>query len=245
LNELIKINRRNIGDGEVPTVSARELHGFLGSKRQFSNWIIYQINAFRFIEGVDFIKLNNFVSSDSKPITEYHLTIDMAKELSMVERNEKGRQARQYFIACEKKAKQAPVDMLADPHAMRSLLLSYTEKVIELQDTINEIQPLADAHKRYGYADGLTCMTNAAKDLQVQPQALIRFMSKSRWIYKRAGSKTWTAYQDKIQQGLMSHKSTTVTTSDGREKTVDQALLTAKGIAKLSILLNPPVKKEC
>ena len=62
MNELIKIKRRNIGDGEIPTVNARELHGFLGSKRQFSNWIIYQINAFRFIEGVDFIKLNNFVN---------------------------------------------------------------------------------------------------------------------------------------------------------------------------------------
>ena len=85
-------------------VNARSLHKFLESERQFSNWITYQIDAFGFEQDIDFIKINNFVNGkNSKPLTDYHLSLDMAKELSMVERNAKGKEARRYFIECEKR----------------------------------------------------------------------------------------------------------------------------------------------
>ncbi|MDD9334082.1 MAG: antA/AntB antirepressor family protein, partial [Bartonella sp.] len=93
-------------------VNARELHAFLEVKRDFSNWIKDRINKYSFLKNQDYIVFANFGENlqGGRPSTEYHLTLDMAKELSMVEHNEKGRQARRYFIECEKKLKSQSVD---------------------------------------------------------------------------------------------------------------------------------------
>jgi len=93
----------------VPTVSARQLHSFLEVGKHFASWVQDRIASFGFVEGQDFVIFDNEFFPDSgktsggRPSKEYHLSIDMAKELSMVERNEKGKQARRYFIECEKR----------------------------------------------------------------------------------------------------------------------------------------------
>ncbi|MBV5317805.1 MAG: antA/AntB antirepressor family protein [Desulfobulbaceae bacterium] len=73
-----------VGTATIPTVNARDLHEFLESRKQFGNWVSERIRKCNFTEGVDFIKFNCLVKSDSKARTEYHLTLDMAKELAMV-----------------------------------------------------------------------------------------------------------------------------------------------------------------
>ncbi|WP_293914663.1 MULTISPECIES: antA/AntB antirepressor family protein [unclassified Sphingobacterium] len=105
--ELIKVTENN---GQS-VVSARDLHAFLGSKQDFSTWIKNRIKKYGFIENEDYSTLHNFVERGdsnlkSKSI-EYALTLNAAKELAMVEANDKGRQARKYFIECERMAKQA------------------------------------------------------------------------------------------------------------------------------------------
>ncbi|WP_145551912.1 phage antirepressor KilAC domain-containing protein [Yersinia mollaretii] len=57
------------------------------------------------------------------------------------------------------------------------------------------------------------------------------------WIYRRTGGRTWLAYQERIQQGVLEHKVTTVSRGDGSEKVVEQVLVTAKGLTKLSKML--------
>lgn len=106
MNELIKITEQN----GKRAVNARELHQFLESKQEFANWIKNRIEKYGFIEGQDFTSFDNFVKREtgSSVRKEYALSIDMAKELSMVENNEKGRQARKYFIECEKAATKQP-----------------------------------------------------------------------------------------------------------------------------------------
>lgn len=105
--ELIKITEHN---GER-VVSARELHKFLESKQQFADWIKDRINRYDLIENVDYGVFQNFMKNPNggRPLTEYALTIDAAKELSMVEGNERGKLARKYFIACEKKLKEMSI----------------------------------------------------------------------------------------------------------------------------------------
>lgn len=98
--ELIKITEQN----GKKAVSARELHSFLESKQDFSTWIKARIEKYGFVENQDFELFHKFVEqvSGGKHLTEYALSIDCAKEISMVEGNEKGKQARRYFIDCEK-----------------------------------------------------------------------------------------------------------------------------------------------
>lgn len=104
MEEIIKIEDHN----GKRAVNARELHGFLESKQEFANWIKNRIKQYGFVENQDFEDFDNFVRNPQggRPAVEYALSIDMAKELSMVENNEKGRIARKYFIACEDKLKQ-------------------------------------------------------------------------------------------------------------------------------------------
>lgn len=96
MNELIRITEQN---GQQ-LVSARDLHQFLESKQEFANWIKNRIDKYDFTEGVDFISFDNSIKRETGATIrkEYGLTIDTAKELAMVEGNEKGKQARRYFI---------------------------------------------------------------------------------------------------------------------------------------------------
>jgi phage anti-repressor protein len=82
-----------VGDGLVQTVDARRLHSFLEISDHFATWIKYRIDTFGFAEGKDFVTYSA-VSEKGRPPIEYHLTLDMAKELAMVERNSKGKEAR-------------------------------------------------------------------------------------------------------------------------------------------------------
>ena len=104
---LIPVNQSQVGDDLVQTVNARELHAFLEVGKVFAAWIQERIEQFGFVENQDFIVISETGKNPKggRPSKEYFLALDMAKELSMVERNAKGKQARQYFIQCERVAK--------------------------------------------------------------------------------------------------------------------------------------------
>lgn len=131
-----------------------------------------------------------------------------------------------------------PMVALNDPATMRGLLLSYSEKVIDLEHKVEEMQTDVEALERIAKADGSMCITNAAKHLQVQPKYLFQLLLSKRWIYKRAGGKVWIAYQDKLQSGVLEHKVDVVTRPDGSEKVSERVLVTAKGIAAISKMLS-------
>lgn len=85
---------------------ARDLHQFMQVGRDFSNWIKGRIEQYGFVEGEDFSPVLA-KSTGGRPGLEYHLTLDMAKELAMVENNDQGRQVRRYFIAMERQARES------------------------------------------------------------------------------------------------------------------------------------------
>ena len=108
MNELISLNQSAINGELQQTVNARELHAFLESKQDFSTWIKNRIEKYDFVENQDFIKLHKKMelSKTGQMGIDYHITLDMAKEVAMIENNEKGKQARRYFIECDKKLRE-------------------------------------------------------------------------------------------------------------------------------------------
>jgi anti-repressor protein len=129
--EIIPINTDKIGDEVLPTVDARKLHEFLDVGKDFSNWIKNRIEQYKFVENQDFLVFAHLGENPQggRPSKDYHITLDMAKELAMVERNDKGREARKYFIECEKRLKDA--SQLPASSAHQPIAISYTEPIYE------------------------------------------------------------------------------------------------------------------
>ena len=101
MKDLIKITTNDKGQ---QLVSARELHEFLEVKKDFTDWFKYRVAQYGFEENLDFTTILG-KSTGGRPSKDFAIKIEMAKELSMVENSEKGKEARKYFIECEKKAK--------------------------------------------------------------------------------------------------------------------------------------------
>lgn len=137
-----------------------------------------------------------------------------------------------------------PMAVLSDPAAMRGLLLTYTEKVLALQSAVAEQAPKVLALDRIATAsEGAINITEAAKCLQVRPRELFRWLHANAWIYRRPGGSGWVAYQPRLQQGVLEHKITTVSRSDGTEKVVEHVRVTAKGLARLGELLEKEARR--
>lgn len=142
MTELIKITEQN---GQQ-VVSARELHLFLESKQDFSTWIKNRIEKYDFVENEDYTLLHNFVEQTGRGghnKKEYALTLDTAKEISMVEGNEKGKQARRYFIECEKKLKeviQKPMTTAQMFALQAQALLEIEQRQIEQDERIRRLE---------------------------------------------------------------------------------------------------------
>ena len=210
----------------------------------FAAWITERIQQYGFVENSDFVAVSEPGKNPQggRPSKEYALTLDMAKELSMVERNERGKQARLYFIQCERQAKAAaadPIAALSDPVTLRGLLANYSQRVIALQGQVEAMTPKAQAFERIAASDGTLCITDAAKTLQVSPKDLFRLLRAQRWIYARPGTTHKIAYQDRIASGHLAHKTTTVQRQDGTEMTFTQMRVTSKGLTRLAAFLQP------
>ena len=107
MQQIIPIGKSDFAGCPKQTVNARELHAFLEVKSRFNDWVKNRINECCFIENQDFVTLTkNLVSGGQQ--TEYFLTLDAAKHFAMLERNERGFEARQYFIDCEKQLQAVP-----------------------------------------------------------------------------------------------------------------------------------------
>lgn len=119
MNEIITITTATINNETVNAVNARELWQKLEVKTQFNHWIGRRIKDYGFEDGVDFtvVKNGHGVNGQFQP-TEYIISIDMAKELAMVENNERGREIRRYFIEVEKNARKFSEAVSAQVSAM-------------------------------------------------------------------------------------------------------------------------------
>ena len=139
---LIPVENRAINGETRQAVNARELHAFLGVKKDVTDWVKAQITRARLKENRDFIVFPVLGEKGGRPRNEYFLTIDAAKHVSMMSGTDQGYEAREYFIECERRALQAPAitaaDMaqtLRDFASMVGLTLDNHGKVIKQIDT--------------------------------------------------------------------------------------------------------------
>lgn len=136
MNELIKINSNN-------TVSGRELHKFLEIGTRFDKWFI-RMCEYGFNENDDFIRVAQKCPTlgGTQTIIDYAITLDMAKEISMLQRSEKGKQARTYFINCEKKLKEVVKKPLTTLEQLKLHYLALDEQNKELKQVKADVTDL-------------------------------------------------------------------------------------------------------
>lgn len=129
-SNLIPVFNGLIQNQPVQLCNARELHSFLEIQTRYNDWVKNRINEYGFIQDEDYLVITE--RTNGRPRKEYHITLDMGKELGMVERNERGRQIRKYFIECERRASQPKQIALPEP-----------EKKFTFEFTEYELQQLA------------------------------------------------------------------------------------------------------
>ncbi|MBS5016421.1 MAG: phage antirepressor KilAC domain-containing protein [Acutalibacteraceae bacterium] len=219
MNELIKINY----ESDRPTVLARDLHEFLEVETPFNKWFS-RMCEYGFTDGADF---QTFLSESTggRPATDAQLTIDMAKEICMLQRNEKGKQARQYFLQLEREWNS--------PEAVMSRALRMAEERLERFKTINAnlsvqnaiMQPKAEYFDGLCDRESLTGVRETAKLLGLKQNDFVKWLIDHKYIYRDKRGRLMP-YAEHVDSGLFTVKETY---NDKTDWTGVQMLITVKG----------------
>lgn len=222
MNELIKINY----ESDRPTVLARDLHEFLEVKTAYKDWFP-RMCEYGFAEGEDYC---SFLSDRSdglpgKPRQDAQLTIDMAKEICMLQRNEKGKQARQYFLQLEREWNS--------PEAVMSRALRMAEERLERFKAINAnlsvqnaiMQPKAEYFDGLCDRESLTGVRETAKLLGMKQNDFVKWLIDHKYIYRDKRGRLMP-YAEHVDSGLFTVKETY---NDKTDWTGVQMLITVKG----------------
>jgi anti-repressor protein len=183
--QLVPVFNGTISNQAIQLCNARDLHSTMQVKRDFSNWIKARIAKFGFIEGEDFIRLdspklaNHKNGGDLRSI-EYHLTIDMSKELAMVENNEQGRIVRRYFIQMEREAKAQQTAQPAD----QNRLSDKTDRV-PLKDAVNLLVAKA---KNLNYSEAYTMVHQRFNIESVEELTAEQLPAVVEYVHRMIGS---------------------------------------------------------
>lgn len=198
-----------------------------------NDWIRNRVEDFGFQENQDFITLTRLLVSGGKR-KDYYISLDMAKELAMVERNAKGKEARLYFIDCERiaKSKTAVPALPSYPEALRQLADAIDRNgVLESQKLALEHQAWENAPK-VAFAEDVVAsgkevtITVAAKILGMPPQKFRDWLRKNGFLYANANQ----AMQISIRRGLMVVRFASFNHSDGTAGTSSTPHITGAGL---------------
>lgn len=189
MNQLIPLHPQTINGNAVETVSARELHSFVESKQDFSTWIKNRIEKYGFVENVDYLlhKIVEQTPSGAKHKIEYYITLDMAKQLAMVENNEKGMQVRKYFIECEKQLKEQTATQKPIPLTFAEALRAYADEVEAHERTQHQLaiaEPKAQYFDKLVERNLMTNFTTTAKEFGIKRKDFINYLLDNGYIYR-------------------------------------------------------------
>lgn len=157
IDELIPISQKN----GKSVVSARDLYSFLECSERFQSWFDRQVK-YGFEENVDYVGCEFFNTLANQELTDYAITLDMAKEISMIQRSDKGKQARRYFIECEKRLQNiysVQDKMIAIEYASRILNLNDSSKLMMIKSVMDPMGlPTPDYVKSKGVLKSATVL---------------------------------------------------------------------------------------
>lgn len=230
MNELLKIE---INENQEQTVSGRELHMFLGIETRYNDWFARMLQ-YGFCEGKDFYSKMSKTSEGGRPSTDHIMKLDMAKELCMLARNEKGKQARQYFIEVERDWNR-PEKVMA-----RALKLAEIELKKVTAFAAEQTKLLEAAQPKAIFADAVAASKNTiligdlAKLLkqnghETGQKRLFEYLRDNGYLIKRKGSDYNSPTQRAMEMKLFEIKETTVVLPDGSVKTNKTTKVTGKG----------------
>ena len=184
MHELISLQPH---DTLIQAVNARELHTFLEVQTRFNDWIAARITDYDFVENQDYVRFteNSVKPQGGRPSIGYFISLDMAKELSMVERNEKGKQARKYFIECERKLRETQAKLAPKTYveALRTLA-DEVEAHEQTKQTLAIAEPKAQYFDKLVERNLLTNFTTTAKEFGIKRKDLIDYLLDNGYIYR-------------------------------------------------------------
>ena len=229
MNELINIKTSETGE---PSVSGRELHEFLGVTTRYNDWFPRMVE-YGFTEGKDFNLLKNeqvrFEGNRevTRELLDHLLTIDMAKEICMIQRTEVGKQARQYFIQVEKDY-NSPEKIMARALriAEKELSTLKLENKVQAQQ-IAELQPKATYYDLILQCPNLLSVTEIAKDYGLSAKGLNKILHDNGIQYSQSG--VWFLYSKYQDKGYTSTKTQNYNRPDGTQGSRVHTYWTQKG----------------
>ena len=226
-------------ENDKPTVSGRELHAALEIKTAYKDWFP-RMREYGFVEGRDFNPLkiervqNEGKRSVVREVTDHQLTMDMAKELCMIQRSEIGKRCREYFLEIERKW-NSPEAVLA-----RALLLANQQlqlakgenaKLLETNteqaEQIESMQPKVTYYDLVLNAEGIVPITTIAKDYGKSGRWLNGWLHEQGVQYKQG--EVWLLYQKYADKGYVKSKTYTVTDENGNPLAKPHTCWTTKG----------------
>ena len=234
MNNLIEIQ---VNENQEQTISGRELHMFLGVETPYKKWFD-RMCEYGFEEKHDYLVTDIFVPNSNggrQNQVDHIVKLDMAKELCMLTRNEKGKQARTYFIEVERDW-NSPEKVMA-----RALLIANKQiDTLKLENTvqrqvISEFKPIKEYVDTILSSEDTVTITQIAADYGLSAKALNKILNEQGLIRKVGGK--WVLYSNHMQKGYTKSETIDVTRSDGSIKVVMNTKWTQKGRLKIHELL--------
>ena len=231
MNELIKINY----ESDRPTVSGRELHEALEVKTAYKDWFP-RMCEYGFVEGEDY---GSFLSNRSdglpgKPRTDHQLTIDMAKQICMIQRSDIGRRYREYFLDVERQWNSPDAIMARALQFANRQLAALQQQNTELTDTVAvqkqqilEMQPKASYYDVVLDCKDLLSTSAIAKDYGKSAVWMNRYLHEKGVQFKQG--EIWLLYQKYAEKGYTSTKTHSYLGNDGETHTKPHTYWTQKG----------------
>lgn len=232
MSDLIRIDFTQ----EIPRVSARELYEGLGVKSNFTTWF-RRLTEYGFVENEDYVtefQKRKTVQGNMISYMDIQVSVDMAKQICMLQRNEKGMKYRQYFLEMEK-AWNSPEQVMARALQLSEQKLSeweercwtLEEELVEQNEKIEQMKPKVQYVDQILQAEGTMNISQIAKDYGMSGQAMNELLHQFRIQYKNGDQ--WVLYANYAGNGYVRSHTNTYTTSEGRTGVAVHTKWTQKG----------------